>query len=437
MAKTSIQPITEQWAAYAFLKSNPEMYTPVMDNIRYAALFRFTRIHQNLKKAPKRNSSRKKDIRDEQFIVFRFLAKPNNKQEQFLRQSAGNCRFLWNLMLADLKKTGTFSRPAAYKKEYDFLKAGDSTSLTNVQLNFESAVSDWRNGKKGFPHFKKKYISKDSFRCTVVYNQSEKGNMTLTDSGIILSKMKTEIKLRLHRKIPEDMILKNCTCTLEPNGKWMFSLQFSIVQSQDLLSIFDKKEIRHIGLDMSLPKLYIDSNGESADFCKPYRNLEKKIAKEQRKLSRMQKFSSNYMKQKQHLANLYAKAKHQRSDMLHKLSCKLTDAYDLITIEDLNMAAMKQALSFGKSVSDNGWGMFVNLLEYKAARKGVLLLFVDKWFPSSKTCHRCGYIHKELQLSDRQYLCPACGHVMDRDVQAAKNIDEEGLRIFYELKKAG
>lgn len=261
--------------------------------------------------------------------------------------------------------------------------------------------------------------------------------MTLTDSGIILPKMKTEIKLRLHRKIPENMILKNCTCTLEPNGKWMFSLQFSIVQSQDLLSIFDKKEIRHIGLDMSLPKLYIDSNGESADFCKPYRNLEKKIAKEQRKLSRMQKFSSNYMKQKQHLANLYAKAKHQRSDMLHKLSCKLTDAYDLITIEDLNMAAMKQALSFGKSVSDNGWGMFVNLLEYKAARKGVLLLFVDKWFPSSKTCHRCGYIHKELQLSDRQYLCPACGHVMDRDVQAAKNIDEEGFRIFYELKKAG
>lgn len=150
MAKTSIQPITEQWAAYAFLKSNPEMYTPVMDNIRYAALFRFTRIHQNLKKAPKRNSSRKKDIRDEQFIVFRFLAKPNNEQEQFLRQSAGNCRFLWNLMLADLKKTGTFSRPAAYKKEYDFLKAGDSTSLTNVQLNFESAVSNWRNGKKDF-----------------------------------------------------------------------------------------------------------------------------------------------------------------------------------------------------------------------------------------------------------------------------------------------
>lgn len=201
-----------------------------------------------------------------------------------------------------------------------------------------------------------------------------------------------------------------------------------------MLSVFEKDEICHIGLDMSLPKLYIDSNGEVADFYKPYRNLEQKIAREQRKLSRMKKFSNNYMKQKQYLAKLHAKAKHQRSDMLHKLSCKLTDRYDLITIEDLDLSAMKQALSFGKSVSDNGWGMFVDMLEYKAARKGGLVLYVDKWFPSSKKCSHCGHIYKELQLSDRLYICPVCGHVMDRDEQAAQNIDKEGLRIFRTLQ---
>lgn len=314
MAKRTIQLITEQWAAYAFLKSKPKTYLPVMDTIRYATFLRLKR--KSLKNTQKRNSSRKKEIPDEQFIVYRFLAKPNKEQEQFLRQSAGNCRFLWNRMLADVKETGTCARPAAYKKEYEFLTIGDSTSLANVQLNFEAALSDWKNGNKGFPRFKKKNISRESFRCTAVYNNG-KGNIILTKTGIRLPKMKTEIKLRIHRKIKENMVLKNCTCTLEPNGKWMFSIQFSMIEKRNTFSIFDKDEIRHIGLDMSLPKLYIDSNGEVADFQKPYRFLEKKIAKEQRKLSHMKKYSKNYMKQKQYLAKLHAKAKHQRSDMLH------------------------------------------------------------------------------------------------------------------------
>lgn len=434
MAKRKVQPITEQWAAYAFLNSKPAHFISVMDSIRYAAFYRVGRILCSRKKPAKRNSSRKKDIAGEQFLVFRFLAKPTKEQEQFLRQSAGNCRFLWNRMLGDFKKTNMFSRPAAYKKEFDFLAIGDSTSLSNVQLNFESALSDWRSGEKGFPNFKKKNVSKESFRCTAVYGKNRKGNMVLTKTGIILPKMKEEIKLRIYRNIPENMVLKNCTCTLEPNGKWIFSIQFSVIEKRDMLSVFEKDEICHIGLDMSLPKLYIDSNGEVADFYKPYRNLEQKIAREQRKLSRMKKFSNNYMKQKQYLAKLHAKAKHQRSDMLHKLSCKLTDRYDLITIEDLDLSAMKQALSFGKSVSDNGWGMFVDMLEYKAARKGGLVLYVDKWFPSSKKCSHCGHIYKELQLSDRLYICPVCGHVMDRDEQAAQNIDKEGLRIFRTLQ---
>ena len=112
-----------------------------------------------------------------------------------------------------------------------------------------------------------------------------------------------------------------------------------------------------------------------ADYEKPYRKVEVKIAQEQRKLSHMKFGSSNYLKQKQSIARLHAKAKHQRSDRLHKLSCMLTDTYDLITIEDLNMAAMKKSLDFGESASDNGWGMFVDMLLYKAARKGKLILF--------------------------------------------------------------
>lgn len=313
-----------------------------------------------------------------------------------------------------------FFLPYSLKKTYKFLAIGDSTSLSNVQLNFQAAISDWRKGEKGFPKFKKKNLSNESFRSTVIYNENGNGNMTLTKTGIRLPKMKTEIRLRMHRNIPENMTLKNCICTLESNGKWMFSIQFSTIEEQDELLPFALKEVKHIGLDVSLPCLYIDSFGNRADFEKPYRKVEAKLAKEQRKLSHMEFGSSNYLKQKQYIVKLYAKAKQQRSDRLHKLSYILTETYDLITIEDLDMAAMKKSLHFGKSASDNGWGMFVGMMLYKAAQKGKLVLFVSKWFPSSKTCHACGYVHKELQLSDRTYECPVCGHVMDRDEQAAK-----------------
>ena len=432
--KKKVQTLAEQWAAYLYLKKETKLCIPAMDAMRHAAALRM-RKHLHRKNLPgKRNASRKKEVPGEQFLVYRFVAKPTEEQEQFLRQSAGNCRFLWNQMLNDFKTTGSYQTPAGYKKNYNFLTIGDATSLSNVQLNFQAAVNDWQKGDKGFPKFKKKGLAKESFRSTVVYGKNGNGNMCLTKTGIRLPKRKEEIKLRIHRSLPENMVLKNCTCTLEPNGQWMFSIQFSTIEEQDELSPFALTEVKHIGLDMSLPCLYIDSLGNHADYEKPYRKVEAKLAKEQRKLSHMKFGSSNYMKQKQSIAKLHAKAKHQRSDRLHKLSCMLTDTYDLITIEDLDMAAMKKSLHFGKSVSDNGWGMFVNMLLYKAARKGKLVLFDSKWFPSSKTCLACGHVHKELQLSDRMYECPVCGHVMDRDEQAAKNIDEEGLRIYRQLQ---
>lgn len=108
-------------------------------------------------------------------------------------------------------------------------------------------------------------------------------------------------------------------------------------------------------------------------------------------------------------------------------NCRL---YLIIAVENLDLSALKRALKFGKSVLDNGWGMFVKMLQYKAGRKGKYLVKVNRWFPSSKTCISCGHIHKELSLSDRTYVCPICGHVMDRDHQAAKNILKEAWRML-------
>lgn len=191
-----------------------------------------------------------------------------------------------------------------------------------------------------------------------------------------------------------------------------------------------------IGLDMSLPDLYVDNNGDTPEFSKPYRHMEPNLAKEQKRLSRKKEGSKRYERQRVKVAKLHAKAKHQRRDFLHKLSSYLVKNYDLIGIEDLDISALKKALKFGKSVSDNGWGMFVQMLKYKSEREGKYLIKIDRWFPSSKTCCKCGHVHKELSLSDRTYICPKCGHVMERDKQAAINILNEAVRIWKELSVA-
>lgn len=246
--------------------------------------------------------------------------------------------------------------------------------------------------------------------------------------GIRLPKLGILTLIR-HRKVKAGGKLKSVTVCHEKDGKWYCSISFEYQKTEPVYPE-PSEDMKHIGLDMSAPHLYVDSNGELADFEKPYKKLQEKLAQEQRKLSHRQKDSKNYEKQRKVVARLHAKIKHQRKDRLHKLSEQLTREYDLISVEDLDMSALKQTLNLGKSYSDNGWGMFVTMLLYKGKRNGCYIIKIDKWFPSSKTCSQCGYVHKELRLSDRTYVCPVCGNLIDRDEQAAINIDLEGLRIL-------
>ena len=388
-------------------------------------------------------------------MAFRFVGYPDEGQQHAMLQNIGGCRWMWNRMKADrdllYKEMGIYFpiTPADYKDldECSWLKGLDSLALANVQLRHERAYNDFFSGDKGYPRFKKKGLCRDSYTTNNV-----NGNLRLEGNLLTLPKVPGTVRLRCHRKIPAGYTLKSCTVSHEPDGKWMFSLLFEYKKTEwapaERLSRFfetgDTSVLRHIGLDMSLPDLYVDSDGclpsyENAGsliaFRKAYRGLEKKIAREQRKLSRMVRHSSNYEKQCVRIASLHARAKQQRSDFLHQMAVRLARSYDVISIEDLDMSAMKRALRFGKSVSDNGWGTFIRILEEKCLQYGTLLIKVDKWFPSSKTCMHCGHIHKELKLSDRTYICPKCGHVMDRDHQAAVNIDEEGLRMLRDSWK--
>ena len=202
-----------------------------------------------------------------------------------------------------------------------------------------------------------------------------------------------------------------------------WALQLKGIPEQEIRSVKTA-----IGLDFSMSELYVDSNGAHADYPHFFRKSQEKLAREQRRLSHCEKGSSRYMKQKKKIARLHAHIARQRKDYLHKESRKITNFYDLVCIESLNMKEMSQDSRFGKSVHDNGWGMFTEFLSYKLERAGKKLVRIDKWYPSSKICSCCGKLKKELKLEDRIYRC-TCGNQMNRDENAAINICREGLRI--------
>lgn len=182
---------------------------------------------------------------------------------------------------------------------------------------------------------------------------------------------------------------------------------------------------------MSMHSFYVDSDGNEVDSPHAYLHAQDRLAREQRKLSHMKKGSSNYQKQKLKIAKLYAKTTHQRNDFLHKLSRKLVDAYDIVGIEDLDMKGMSQALNFGKSVSDKGWGRFVRMITYKATDAGKRVIKISRWFPSSQMCHECGCLSKKTKdLSVREWTCPHCSTTHNRDYNAAINIKNEAVRIY-------
>jgi putative transposase len=245
----------------------------------------------------------------------------------------------------------------------------------------------------------------------------ENGNITLPKIG--------KIKVKQHRNIPDNYILKSVTVSQTPSGKYYASILFEYENQ-----VPQTEMQKFLGLDFSMHELYVDSNGNCPEFPRYYRLSEKKLKKEQRKLSNMVKDSKNREKQRIKVSKLHERVSNQRRDFLHKRSRQIANAYDCVCIENLNMQAMAQSLNFGKSVSDNGWGMFTAFLKYKLEDLGKRLVKIDKFFASSQICSACGYQNPDTKdLSVREWICPCCRTHHDRDMNAAVNIRNEGMRI--------
>ena len=357
--------------------------------------------------------------------AFKFRLYPNVDQRVLLAKTFGCARFIYNRMLSDKivfyeeTKRQLMTTPAQYKNDYPFLNEIDSLALANAQLHLESAFRNFfSNESMGFPNFKSKHKGHHSYTTNLV-----NGNIALSGGYLKLPKLGL-VKIKQHRQIPDGYLLKSVTVSKTSSERYFAALMYEYHAD-----IQEATPVDVIGLDYSMNGLYVDSNGGMPDYPRFYREAQEKLAREQRKLSRRKKGGSNYRKQRLKVARLHEQIANQRKDFLHKQSRQIANAYDAACIEDLNMKGMSQALNYGKSVADNGWGMFTNMLGYKLSEQGKRLVKIDKWFASSKKCSQCGAVKAELPLSERTYTC-GCGFVSDRDVNAAVNIRKEGLRLL-------
>ena len=335
-------------------------------------------------------------------------------------------------MLADkiqsYENNKTFGQqtPAMYKEAYPYLKEVDSLALANVQLHLQQAIKNCFQSKHcKFPVFKSKKKS-----CNSYTTSNQKGTIQVMNKAIKLPKV-GRIKAKIHRRANEEWKLKSATVVQQKDDTYYVSILY---EYPDEKTDNEKNKIyQAIGLDYKSDGLYMDSNGNIGSNHKYYKESHNKLAKEQRRLSRKKVSSNNYEKQKLKIAKIYRHIVNQRKDQLHKRSYEIANRYDVVCVEDLNMKSLSnKGFKNGKATLDNGYGMFLRMLEYKLKERNKYLIKIDKWYASSQICYQCGKIHK-MKLSERVYTC-SCGNECDRDLNAAKNILKEGLRIFSEAR---
>ena len=361
-------------------------------------------------------------------IVYR--AYPNHEQRELIERTIGCARFVYNQMLADriehYKQTEELLRntPAQYKDRFPFLREVDSMALCNAQLNLNRAYSRFFKDPQhvGFPKFKAKHKAKSSYTTNCI-----KGNIRLEDSGRYLRLPKLgRVRVRQHKTIPADWKLKSVTVEHTRSGKYTMTVLF---EYESQIPEPHTPE-RFVGLDYSSHDLYVSSDGLTPDYPRFYRQAEQRLAREQRRLSHMQKQSNNWCKQKTKVARLHERVRNMRRDFLHKTANMLVEQYDCVCVEDLNLQAVSQSLELGKSTMDNGFGLLRNMLSYKLEQNGGRMVKIDRFYPSSQLCHDCEYKNTATKnLSVREWDCPQCGAHHDRDVNAALNIRDEGKRL--------
>jgi putative transposase len=354
--------------------------------------------------------------------AYKFRIYPSNDQEVLLAKTFGCCRFVWNKLVENFNSNSKeFINEKILKDtpEFEFLKEVSAAAIQGKRLVFDEFKKQFFNKKRkvklGRPRFKKK-SNRQSFSLSYQKFKLDQEN------GLVRLEKIGWVKVVIDRVIPEDADFRNITVSKTPTGKYFVS----ILVKQELNPIPSTGKV--VGIDLGIKDLFILSNGQAINNPKWFRKNQAKLKKSQKHLSRKKKGSNRYNRQRIKVAKVHEFITNSRTYFLHNVSTALVNTFDLIVLEDLNVSGMLKNRKLSKSISDASWSTFVTMLEYKCNWYGKVLVKINRFFPSSKTCSSCGHKEDKMPLSVREWTCPFCGRQHDRDLNASINILKEGWR---------
>lgn len=360
--------------------------------------------------------------------AYKFRFYPTSEQEMILAKTFGCARFAYNYMLrlrSDAwmqrqERVGYHATSAALtalKKtpEHAWLNEVSSVPVQQALRHLQTAFSNFFAKRARYPQFKRKDGPQSAEYTTSAFKWDGK--------TVKLAKMDAPLAIRWSRLIPKGATPTTVTVSRDAAGRYFVSLLCDdVVAAKPAVAA-------KVGIDLGLTHFAILSTGEKITAPNTFRKNEAKLAKLQRRLAKKTKGSARRKKAKLKVAKLHAKIADSRRDFLHKLSTRLINENQVIAVESLSVSNMQKNRCLSKSIADAGWSEFLRQLEYKAGWYGRELVGIDKWYPSSKRCSDCGYTMPKMPLNVRQWTCPECGSIHDRDVNAARNVLAAGLAV--------
>jgi putative transposase len=362
--------------------------------------------------------------------TYKFRLEPTQEQQILLNKHFGSVRYVYNYFLnqrkteyLENKKSITYNQQAGHltklKVEMNWLKEINSQTLQYSLKCLDMAYQGFFNKRTKFPNFKSKR-NKNSF--TIPQFLSIKKDM------LYIPKFREGIEMVMERKI--NGVVKRATISKTSTGKYFVS----ILTENEYQPV--SKTTQSVGIDLGIRDFLVLSNGTKIKNHRFLKHYERILVENQKYLSRKAKQSNRYEKQRLKVARIHEKITNSRMNLIHKTTTNLINQFDTIYLEDLNVKGMMKNHKLAKAIGDVSWSKFIDVLEYKANWNDKQFIHIDRFFPSSKSCNKCGWINNQLTLKDRNWTCPECNSIHDRDFNAAINILNEGYRknIFGEAE---